>query len=414
VVLLRSYADDGYWADHGTLVVRDAILAVCDGLRADPGLVPAQMLAENAVGAQPGGTIAMAGAGWLYARTSSIDADHHVLLEAHDQAPPDDRSGWDEVTESPYRCDSGTVELGWMLADGGEGSLLLGRPGLYRVRASCRRERDGEGDTWRLQFWPARGIPEPPRWLARIVAAAGEQGSGWEDVFCYDVCTVLWGAQFAAADHPDGASAAQVAAARPPYLGGQSAGTRPGDPVLEPVPPTPPATGDPVRDAFEAQCHSELLADRERQQRELAEIAAQLGVPVPTTVAEMLPLLVKAGLLTADDAGGEVRYRPAARQPRVQDVLTLPAEQLAELERRDAFSGYAASAADLVAVALWTPGGNVGTVADLAERLLASPAEVRAALRYAEQEHLISIDGDPDLAAAQLTLSVQVAAGWGT
>jgi len=47
---------------------------------------------------------------------------------------------------------------------------------------------------WRLQFWPAHGIPEPARWLARVEPAAGEQGSGWEDVLDYDVCTALWGA----------------------------------------------------------------------------------------------------------------------------------------------------------------------------------------------------------------------------
>ena len=240
------------------------------------------------------------------------------------------------------------------------------------------------------------GVPEPPRWLARGEPAAGDQGSGWEEVLDYDVCTVLWGAQLAAEEHPDGASAAEVAAARPPYSGGHSAGTRPGDPVWEPVPPTP-----------------ELLADRERRERELGEIAAQLGAPAPATVAEVLPLLVQAGLLTADGADGELRYRPVAEPPRVQDVLTLPAGQLAELERRDAFYRYAALAADLVAVALWTPGGSVGTVPDLAERLLASPEQVRAALRYAE-EHLISTNGDAVQAAAPLTLTVLPGAGFGS
>jgi hypothetical protein len=90
----------------------------------------------------------------------------------------------------------------------------------------------------------------------------------------------------------------------------------------------------------------------------------------------------------------------------VQDVLALPAGQLAELERWEAVARYAALAADVVAVALWTHGGRVGTVADLAERLLASPAQVGAALHYAAREHLISVDGDPDEASAQLTLTV--------
>ncbi len=182
-------------------------------------------------------------------------------------------------------------------------------------------------------------------------------------------------------------TATQIAAARPPYLGGQSAGTRPGDPVWEPAPPA-------------------RLTERERLERELGEIAAQLGVPAPDTVAGTLDLLVKAGLLTAHDIGGEFRYRLVADPPRAQDVPTLPAGQLAELERQEAFRRYAALAADLAAVALWTSGGHVGTIPGLAERLLAPPVRVRAALSYAAREHLISVDGDPGDASAHLTLTV--------
>jgi hypothetical protein len=183
VAVLRTYADEQYRADHGLLVIRDKRLA-------DPDPATPELLTENAVEAQPGGTIAVAGAGWLWARTSSADDHHHVLLEAHDGVPPDDRSGWDDVTETPYLSDGGTVELGWLLGEGGEGSLPLGPPGLYRARASCRRERDDEGDTWRLQFWPVHAVPEPPRWLARGEPAAGDQGSGWEEVLDYDVSTL--------------------------------------------------------------------------------------------------------------------------------------------------------------------------------------------------------------------------------
>src|SRR5260221_14663959 len=91
-------------------------------------------------------------------------------------------------------------------------------------------------------------------------------------------------------------TATQIAAARPPYLGGQSAGTRPGDPVWEPAPPA-------------------RLTERERLERELGEIAAQLGVPAPDTVAGTLDLLVKAGLLTAHDIGGEVPEPPGGAPP---------------------------------------------------------------------------------------------------
>lgn len=399
MALLRTYTDNEYWADHGILVIRDEV-------RGDPDPAPAELLTESAVDAQPCGTIAVAGSGWLWARTSSADDEHHVRLEAHDSAPPDDRSGWDDMVETPYHSGSGTVQLGWLTGEGGEGSLPLGPPGLYRVRASCRRERADEGDTWRLQFWLVQGILEPPRWLARGDPAAGSQSSGWEEVLDYDVRTVLWGAQFAAAEHPDGASAAQIAAARPPYQGGQSAGTRPDDPLWEPAPQAPLTTGHPDRDADEAQIHAEILAERDRQERKLGEIAAQLGVRVPTTVAGVLPLFVGAGLLTVHEAAGEPRYRLVAEPPRVQEVLALPAEQLADLERQEASDRYAALAADLVAVALWANGGRVGTVPELAERLLAPPAQLLAALRYAAREHLISADGDPDEASAQLALTV--------
>lgn len=399
MTFLRLYADERYWADSGILVIRDEVIG-------DPDPALGELFAEGAIGSQPGGTIATAGSGWLWARTSGADGDHHVRLESHDGVPPDDRSGWDDVVETPYHSGSGAAQLGWLTAEGGEGSLLLGPPGLYRVRASCCRGSADEGDTWRLQFWPVTGISEPPRWLARSNPAAQDESSDWEQVLDYDIRTVLWGAQLAVAGHQDGASAAQIAAARPPYLGGQSAGTRPADPVWEPAPSAPLTTGHPDRDADEAQIYAEILADRECRERKLGEIAAQLGIPAPDTVAGVLGLLVKAGLLTAHDMRGELRYRLVADPPRAQDVLTWPAGQLAELDRLEAFSRYAALAADLVAVALWTSGWHASAIADLAERLLVPPAQVRAALRYATREQLISVDGDPDDASALLTLTV--------
>src|SRR5262249_55247988 len=62
-------------------------------------------------------------------------------------------------------------------------------------------------------------------------------------------------------------------------------------------------------------------------------------------------------------------------------------------------------AADLVAVALWTPGGAVGTIADLASRLLASPREVRAGLRAAVSAGHLRVAGDLGDDSAPLTLT---------
>ena len=140
VILLRSLADEDYWADHGLPVIRDEATD-------DPGPELEELLEENATDAQPGGTIATAGFGWLWAKTSGADDEHHVRLDVHGNVPPDDQSSWPDVVETPYRSDGGIVRLGWMTADGGEDPLLLGPPGLYRVRASCRRERDDERDS---------------------------------------------------------------------------------------------------------------------------------------------------------------------------------------------------------------------------------------------------------------------------
>ena len=66
---------------------------------------------------------------------------------------------------------------------------------------------------------------------------------------------------------------------------------------------------------------------------------------------------------------------------------------------------YRELAADLIAVALWTPGGAVGTLADLAGRLLASPGEVRAALETAVEAGHLRVAGSPADGAAPLILT---------
>jgi hypothetical protein len=132
VILLRSLADEDYWADHGLPVIRDEATD-------DPGPELEELLEENATDAQPGGTIATAGFGWLWAKTSGADDEHHVRLDVHDNVPPDDQSSWPDVVETPYRSDGGIVRLGWMTADGGEDPLLLGPPGCtaFALRADA-------------------------------------------------------------------------------------------------------------------------------------------------------------------------------------------------------------------------------------------------------------------------------------
>jgi hypothetical protein len=408
MALLRAHTADECWADHGILVVRNQ--------GGYPTVEDAGLLAESATDTQPAGTIAHAGAGWLWARASTADRQHKVMLEAHDGPPPDDTgapAGWDDVLETPFLSGSRAVAPGLLTGgDYEEHTLLLGRHGYYRVRVSCRRQPDyyaedpeaAEGDTWRLQFWPAPGDPEPPRWLARGTPAVSEFSYEWDGVLDPEVRDVLWAAQTAARQHPLGASAAQVAAAKPAGTHGEQ--TSPETPLWPPLPRPPLTTGHPDQDAFEARMHEEFLAERAERERALAEMAAHAGVPAPVTVGDVLPLLAALGLLTVVDDGGEPRYLAPAGQPHVRDVLDLPAERLAAIDEQEMFYRYCAPATDLVAVAMWTPQGRVGTVADLAGRVLMPASEVRAALRYAQQQELLRVDGDLDDDASQLSLTV--------
>jgi hypothetical protein len=223
-VLLGSLQDDEYWADHG-------ILVACDGPGDDPGEndpgegeggsgpgpgIDPELLEVSSLQVQPGGTVAHAGAGWLWGRVNDMDAYHVVRLETHDRPPADDRGDWEEVLETPYWSGTGAVQLatltgGW---DPDAAVLPIGPPGRYRVRVSCVRDpsppgtdeyrsmphrtppgfpspgtvtEDGEdagfgqGDIWRLQFWPAPGDLEPPRWLVRTESPTGDAGDGPDD-----------------------------------------------------------------------------------------------------------------------------------------------------------------------------------------------------------------------------------------
>lgn len=162
VELRHAVEETGYWPEYSVLVVRDA------------GSVPALSAQsadewyESARGESGGGTscgsFARAGNGWLMATASSTPGQV-VRMEAYDAAPEDDREGWEDVLETPFRSGSGTAALTLLIGGDPIVTMRLGEPGAYRVRVS-RNPGDGP-DLWRfrLQFWPAP--EELPRWLAR-------------------------------------------------------------------------------------------------------------------------------------------------------------------------------------------------------------------------------------------------------
>jgi hypothetical protein len=413
MALLREYSTDEYWAEYAVLVIRDL------GGDSDD-YEGAGLLAEQATGTQPGGTIAMAGAGWLWARATSMDGDNEVRLEAHDSVPADDPGGladWDDVVETPYLSFSGTVALSLLTAGVDyQHALQLGPKGHYRVRVCCRRQPDTQdagseqdtaqsraGDIWRLQFWPAPGGPEPPRWLARAPVVIDESPA-WDGTLDPHLSSVLRSALDLAGRHPDGVSAAQITADRAAMESAYADHADPGSPLWPPAPRPFLTTGHPDLDSFEAQTHAEVVAEWAERQRETAELAARFGQPAPVTVGDVLPLLVGMGLLTSGQEGDDARYR-APDSPGSTPEQAGPPDARNEDEDEHPYQGNAEEAADLVAVALWARSGQVGTVADLAELLLMSVEDVRANLRYAAQEQLLRVAGDPDDGASPLTLT---------
>ncbi|WIX75391.1 hypothetical protein QRX50_28155 [Amycolatopsis carbonis] len=274
------------------------------------------------------GTVATAGDGWLHGTTG--DPYQAVRAEAHD-GPPDVRLGdWEDVVETPFHSRSGSVTLG-MLTGGTFGDELnLGATGLFRARV-CRKAADeGEqGDVWLIQFWPVPGTSEAPRWLKRTRAAVHEADPGWRQVLGYAVIEVSWFFTLAGMPHPDG------------WLD-------------EPLPGEPPS----------------------------AEVRAQLGVDPPRTRRDAIPVLVAAGLIVDDGAGGFTAGTPR----RATELLDLPGELAARLDAGAVRASYVWLAADVISVAAWS---NPARIEDLAT-LLAVPGEtIEPLLEYAVADKLI-------------------------
>jgi hypothetical protein len=378
---LGLFDEDDYLPEFGTLVVRDIWVR-------EPAPPVPDLLDEYATDAQPSGTIARAGNGWL--EGAAGDRSQRVRLEYHDEPPADDHGGWDDVVETPYRSRTGAVCLTTVTGAGERADLTLGGPGTYRVRVT-RRYDEEQGDRWRLRFWPAE--PEPPRWLARRDPVVRQGDSGWQDVLGFAAEELTWIVSAAAGDGWSTMNQVRewgVQHARP-------AGWL--DEPLWPHPMRPLTTGHPDLDASARQRHASAVADQEQRRSAAAGVAAQVGAPAPTTRRELVAVLVAAGVLRTD---GPDRYRPAEEPPRAQDVLTLPPEQVAALNRRQA-QRYRGFATDILWTALWSRQNPFTvTVPALAERLLATPADVRATLEFIATERLTTVTGDGPVSIAVL------------
>lgn len=334
--MITGYEDDDHWPEFGTLTVRDTRMP-----EEGQGLFD-----QHALDAQPCGTIARSGCGWL--EVGAGDGPLVVRLELHDAAPADDIAAWEDAVDVPYRCLSGVVGLTYVTGGPGDEHLRLPGPGDYRVRTTR------SADTWSLRFWPV-AEPEAPQWFARSLPAVPQGDSGWSELFGHYATDLL----FAVHAARDRSGLTTVEALR--RWGEQH--HRGAGWLDQPVP-------EPLRGRLSP-----------------AEVAAQLGAPAPTALRGMLPLFAAAGVLIADGQG----YRSPDTTPRAQDVLDLPAPRRAALDADHELSRFRSFATDLVSIALW--GRTRHTVPALAARTLVSEQDVLATLDWAVRRGPLVVDG---------------------
>jgi hypothetical protein len=345
MTVVGRYEDDYYLPEDGILVVRES----------GAGFGDDEMSANDA---HPCGTIVRTGYGWLYA--TGGDGPCVVRLQVHGGQPGDeDVDAWADLVEVPYRSLAGVVELAWLTTSSGEVDLRLGEPGLYRLRVAHRplpvtdgvvaEEEDDEDvrmeptDLWQLDFWPVTGPVEPPQWVRRRRSAVRPADPGWTSLLGYQEIEVANLVRWAS----------------------------PGDGMT---------VDDLRRWGIDHYRGEEWLDQRLRMTSpkdgypSLAEIAAQVDLPEPTSRRELLRLFIALGVLTFDGT----RYVGVERPPMAQDVLELPAKVVGFLEASQVTGQFTGYAADLVSVALW--GGTEQSVASLAARTLATEDVVRGAL----------------------------------
>lgn len=341
------HEDDEYWPEFGTLTIRD------DGCPFDGPL------SQHESKAQPCGTIARTGNGWL--EGSSPNGPYVVRVELHPAAPPD-TGDWPDAVELPFLSPSGSIGLGYVTG-GFTGDLLpLAGPGAYRVQVTRRPldaapvDDDDEPapiGQWLLRFWQAP--VEPPRWLRRSAPAPGRADPGWHAFFPSDVQNLAW-ATYAVQYEGNPATTENV----------REWGTRHGRP-----------------DDWLTQ----HVTHRYDHQLDVADAAAQLGRPAPTGLGDVLGLFTALGLL--DQTG-----RTPAEVPFPEDVLRLPPERVEQLVTQREHNRFCSFASDLVSVAMW--GSPTETLASLAERTLASEEDVRLTLDWAQRKDLLRVEGSLD------------------
>jgi hypothetical protein len=372
---LGMVEDDDYLPEFGTLMIRDG------GQPAERS-AGAALLDEYATDAQPCGTIARAGNGWL--EGAAGDGHHTVRLEYHDRPADEDHHDWDDVVETPYRSATGAVGLTYVTGGPAGPDLALGGPGGYRVRVTRRSGEDG--DHWLLRFWPDSEPLAPPRWFARRDPAVWPADPGWRGLLGGETDTMV--SIIGQAD-ADGATIEHV----------DDWGRRHSRPAgwldqeLLPEPPEPLSTGHPDLDDGARRQHRDQTAEVARQRAALDGIAAQLGVPAPRTRRHLLAALVAAGVLVLDERD---RYRVVADPPRAQDVLDLPADRVAALNRQQA-RRFVSLASDIISIAAWTGSPAEATVDGLTDRLLTTRENVRGALEFAVAEQLLDMAGELSL-----------------
>src|SRR2546421_408697 len=83
-----------------------------------------------AIAAQPGGSVARAGIGWVDA--SASDQYQSVRLESHDAEPDRDPDDWADIVETPFLT-NGTVGLTMVTGAPIDDPFGLAGPGLHRV-----------------------------------------------------------------------------------------------------------------------------------------------------------------------------------------------------------------------------------------------------------------------------------------
>ncbi|GAA3224313.1 hypothetical protein [Actinocorallia longicatena] len=366
MTLVRAVRDDDHFPEYGLIVLRD------DGYDGDDD--GEGILEEYDSEAHPGGTVAVAGEGWLYANATSDGTA--VRLELHDAEPPLELDTWEDVMETPLLVRGGVVALEALTGGGLGPELELPGAGRYRVRVA-RRWAEGVAE-WALCFWADPGGTEPPRFLRRKVPAVAAPPSDWDDLLPHEPRALLWFMDAVQREH----GAVTVALLE---AWGREHG-RGADWLDRPLWPEP-ASGEP--DPYSA-----------AQRSEITDLAAQLGVQDPATLRGFLPFHRAAGLLAGDLAAG---FRVVEVPPSARKVLRLLPERLAFMDLRADIARYAKLAADLTALARWSAGGVLeASSADLADRLLTEPWLVDEALDFAAAKGLLEVGSD---ASGRLTLA---------